>query len=342
MELRQKTVYISRYAFSDFFDRTFKMAGHTGKTSLIASISLFVPIAVVYELMLHRFFRAVAGLLGAQPDQIHALFGPYAGLVALSILSIIALSFVSTAVSANAAIVVSGRKVRTREVIAVAWKRYFGRVFLQHAIKISLFAGIGVGMAVPFLLVGVFSLSADHVPLVVILAAVVWTAGLLCLLTWLSTLLFLSPIAVVFDDESVFGSLRRSAQLVRDNWWRLFGTILLSNLIFSFSIGLITYPIIGASMLPRLSELLQTTDIFGGNTQGSTVYVRLMMDAMSSAGPGIALATLVQGVCYSLIFPVLWSLFYVDLKVRLEGMPRWNRVSALRARKRGNHRHLHS
>jgi hypothetical protein len=73
---------------------------------------------------------------------------------------------------------------------------------------------------------------------VVLLAAIVVLVGFICLIVpgiYLGVALYFSTQAVVAEDRSTVEALRRSRDLVRDQWWRVFGI----GVVFSVMIGVV-------------------------------------------------------------------------------------------------------
>jgi len=315
MDFARRSLYIARYTFADFFDRTFKMIGHTARTTFLVS---FPPYVVIAALGTAEFVRLVHAAIPfaneldgpIEAAQLGPLIGPALWLLLLSLLSAAIGMFISAAVTLHVAQVSTGRiRGSIADIVASTWLRYFRRILLQGLLKSVIFAGIFfVGFA-PVVLFVVLASSTVNPPVIWFLIAAVAYFATIILLTWIAVLLALSSQAVVFDAESVFGSLHRSAHLVSGNFWRLFGTILLSHIIFSFSIGLVTYPIIGGAMMSHATDLNAAANGYSG-------IIQLTLRMLSEAGPAYAIAGVIQAVLYQLFFPVLWSLFYIDLKVR--------------------------
>jgi hypothetical protein len=61
--------------------------------------------------------------------------------------------------------------------------------------------------------------------------------------------MFAAP-AVVIEGQSVFGALRRSQELVRNQWWRCFGTYVLLSLVTGAVTYAVALPIGILTMLP--------------------------------------------------------------------------------------------
>ncbi|HUX50901.1 MAG TPA: hypothetical protein VMW73_08890 [Spirochaetia bacterium] len=315
MDFARRSLYVARYTFADFFDRTFKMIGHTARTTFLVSFPPYVVIAALGAAVSVRLVHAAIPLAIELDKPVHSaqfepLIGPALWLLLLSLLSAAVGMFISAAITLHAAQVSSGRtRGSIGEIVASTWNRYFPRILLQGLLKAVIFVGILVVGFTPAVLFVVIAASVANPPVIWFLLAATAYFATIVLLTWIAVLLALSSQAIVFDDDSVFGGLRRSAYLVRGNFWRLFATILLSQIIFSFSIGLVTYPIIGGAMMSHVTDLSAATNDYSGIIQST-------LQMLGEAGPAYAIAGVIQAVLYQLFFPVLWSLFYIDLKVR--------------------------
>ena len=110
---------------------------------------------------------------------------------------------------------------------------------------------------------------------------------------WLATKLSMSFAALVFERKGPFGALGRSWKLTRDNFWRVFGTLLVVAIIvivFQVVVGGIVGAILGGSNASELAAAIVTT----------------------------ILNVLLLAVTYPLWAAVV-SVVYYDLRVRNEG-----------------------
>jgi hypothetical protein len=133
---------------------------------------------------------------------------------------------------------------------------------------------------------------------VVLLGAAVVLIGFICLIVpgiYLGVALYFSTQAVVAEDRSPVEALRRSRDLVRDQWWRVFGI----GIVFSVMIG-----VVGALVDYGLRFAADAADLQALELLGSMV-----------------------GDVFTIAFTALAAtLVFFDLRVRQEGTPpppRW-------------------
>ncbi|NEE54877.1 hypothetical protein G3M55_61130, partial [Streptomyces sp. SID8455] len=144
-------------------------------------------------------------------------------------LFLLASAVVQAAVPAVLQEAVLGRPARFGSVWRRAWSRVWamiGTVFL-----------LGLTAVVPMMLL-MAAVAATTVYFVTLGDAdsalpLLWTGLLGTLLlgplaVWIWVKLSLAPTVVVFENQGPFAAIRRSAQLVRGSWWRVFGIGLLA------------------------------------------------------------------------------------------------------------------
>jgi hypothetical protein len=144
---------------------------------------------------------------------------------------------------------------------------------------VALFGGAGALVGVPLILVGVV------------------------VAVWLYVRLSLAPCALVLERTGIGTSLRRSVVLVRRDWWRVFGVLLLTVVIGTFVSEVVQLPFaaLGAGS-------------FGGILDPETDLLATRSLVMSAIGGGLA-ATLVAPFTAG-----VRALLYVDRRMRAEGL----------------------
>ncbi|MFF2574747.1 hypothetical protein [Streptomyces goshikiensis] len=133
------------------------------------------------------------------------------------------------------------------------------------------------------------------------------------LAVWLGIRFSLAPAAVVMEGAAPVTALRRSAALVRGNWWRIFGVTLLAGMIAmmaSFTIELPFQTIGMFGMLP----------VTAGVENGSGVTPAAVITAV-----GFAVVAMVVGGVASQTFQIAFTqltagMLYVDQRIRREGL----------------------
>ncbi|MFE3994223.1 hypothetical protein ACFXPW_21405 [Streptomyces goshikiensis] len=133
------------------------------------------------------------------------------------------------------------------------------------------------------------------------------------LAVWLGIRFSLAPAAVVMEGARPVTALRRSAALVRGNWWRIFGVTLLAGMIAmmaSFTIELPFQTIGMFGMLP----------VTAGVENGSDVTPAAVIAAV-----GFAVVAMAVGGVASQTFQIAFTqltagLLYVDQRIRREGL----------------------
>ena len=133
---------------------------------------------------------------------------------------------------------------------------------------------------------------------VVLLTALVVVVGLICLIVpgiFLGVALYFSAQAVVAEDRSPVDALGRSRELVRGQWWRVFGI----GIVFSVMIGVVT----------------------------ALITAGLEVGADAADSQALALLGSMIGDVLTIAFTALAAtLVFFDLRVRQEGTPpppRW-------------------
>ena len=112
--------------------------------------------------------------------------------------------------------------------------------------------------------------------------------------------LALAPSAMVLERSSVVRSLRRSATLVKGDWWRVFGILLLVLVITSF-----------------ISQVLQTpfaVQSFTAGLSGEPVEYGTTDVVLQSVGSALALTVVMP------FSAAVSALLYVDRRMRAEGL----------------------
>jgi hypothetical protein len=195
---------------------------------------------------------------------------------------------------------VLGMRMSAGQAVRAAWPRLpamIGTIALPGLLLAALWGGyaaVGVSLrGLPIRGPMVFFLVLAGVPLLVATS-------------WLVVSCAVALPGVVLEHAGPLGALRRSYQLVRGNWWRVFGIGLLTAIIMSLLSGLLRAPF----------------GVLAGTLTYNAVQPPAAAVIVSTAGRVLAdtvTTTLAAGVVV---------LLYVDLRMRREGLDRALRAAA--------------
>ncbi|WP_065480629.1 hypothetical protein [Streptomyces sp. PTY087I2] len=207
---------------------------------------------------------------------------------------------------------VLGRPIRFGEVWKRAWARVWsiiGTVFLTGLIMIVPLALFLAGFA--GLMIYAISLGDEDgmVPLIVVGLIGALLIGPFAV--WLWVRFSLAPTVVVFEHQRPVAALRRSAQLVRGTWWRVFGVGLLAYVLASMIGYLIQMPFQMVGMVPGLFE---PEDMGADPTGGELIALFGGLLLLSF------LSQLIAQLFTAIFPPLVVGLLYVDLRMRSENL----------------------
>ncbi|MGW8886030.1 DUF7847 domain-containing protein [Streptomyces sp. NPDC055749] len=207
---------------------------------------------------------------------------------------------------------VLGRRVTFATVFRRSWARLpalIGTVLLT-----ALIAVVPIGLAmVAFIAMMTAFITLDSNSG----ALTVMSLGALCaLLTapaalWLWVKFSLAPAAVVFEGQGPVGALRRSSQLVRGDWWRVFGISLLAGVMTSVAAYIIQMPF---SVLGMFPGMISTADLDSDPSPAAVII------AMSGYMVAMVLGQMVAQIVSSTFPPLVNGLLYVDRRIRTENL----------------------
>ena len=226
----------------------------------------------------------------------NAIGGAFAG-ASLSLL----LALVSGAVMTGAMTAVVGKAVLGEPMT-------FGQAWAQ--VRARLLPLIGLALLVLVIVAGtLIGATVAGIALIAVLGGTGAFVGVPLMLAgaavalWLYVRLSLAPCALVLERTGIGTSLRRSAVLVKRDWWRVFGVLLLTVVIGTFVSQVVQLPFaaLGAGSVGGVFD--PETDVLGTRSL-----------VMSAIGGGLA-ATLVAPFTAG-----VRALLYVDRRMRAEGL----------------------
>jgi hypothetical protein len=276
-----------------------------GLAAIVAVITQLLGVGLGYVL-----FRDIERLESLSPTASAVeVVNAVAGLIGASAIVVIVTWIATVLLTGILTVVVSRAVLGERPTVGEAWaaaRRRLPRLMLLTIVYSLIWL-------VPFLIVGLVGAMLAAVGLDAEGAAA--TAVILALVAipvavWLYVRYALSGPALMLESTStsstdgsrplgVFGALRRSAELVRGSWWRLFGILLLILLIA----GIISQVISVLFALPAI--------VLEQNPSESQFLITLVVSALG----GVVAATITAPFTAAAT-----ALLYVDRRIRREGL----------------------
>ncbi|MFE9727798.1 hypothetical protein ACFYQ5_30585 [Streptomyces sp. NPDC005794] len=280
-----------------------------------AALLMTAAVAIAYSAVSGRLERVTSLDYGEEASSTDVVPLVIAGCL-LALLGIATMAIVSglmyAAVPAVLQEAVLGRPIAFATVWRTAWSRV--APMIGALILTSLVAVVPVLLLTAALITTVVSLVTMASGSGAGLAITVGVVGALItgpLAVWLWTKVCLAPAVVVFEGQGPVAALRRSSQLVRGDWWRIFGITLLAGLMAAVAGYVVQIPFSVLGVFPG---------VIGTASLEDDPSPTALMVAMS----GYLIATMLGGLVSQIIsttFPQLVTgLLYVDRRMRTENL----------------------
>ncbi|GAA1341891.1 hypothetical protein [Arthrobacter roseus] len=268
--------------------------------------------AVLVQVVLSILTVALLGGLLLNPEQLENLNTANDSEALGWVASIMGGASVLSLVNAIAVLVLQGVLVIPVARAILNLKTGFSAMWRIAGKKIVALIGLGLVMvvaatiilAVFVLLMVVTVIALEEQSIAIVIISVL---ALFALAVWVTVKLALAPAALILDGTGIFASLGRSWTLVKGNWWRTFGILLLTTVIVQVIASVISTPI---SMVASLAFSMN-----GGSESGREA-------AFAQSVPVLLVTSLITAVfaAIGLAFQAaVTSLLYVDLRIRREG-----------------------
>ena len=217
--------------------------------------------------------------------------GASVGYVVLFLASYVA----STILTGLLTVSVSRSVIGTVVGVGEAWQTV--RPQLWRLLLLTLLVIVIVFAPLVVLVVGVVALAAADAVGASVALGLLGLVAYVCFAVWVMTRTTLAPAALVLERQKVVAGLKRGWALSRGSFWRIFGIVLLTNIIVGFVAGLVSFP---ASLV---AMLVSPTDLFS---------------PASLAIQGVA--TIIASVVTTPFYAAVVALLYIDLRIRREGL----------------------
>ncbi|MFJ9938474.1 hypothetical protein ACIRSJ_35720 [Streptomyces virginiae] len=276
---------------------------------LLVTLAVGIAVAVVFD-RFSAVFDLGPGETAADEDVLALLLA----FVPAAVLLMVTLTVGAAMISALGPAVIQEAVVGRTTTFGAMWRRCWSRLpaVLGTVVLAGLIAG-GPMLLVYAVCLPLVIMSADgsgpQAALIVLILGV-----LVCVpvSVWLATRFSLAPAVAVCEGLGTVAALRRSAQLVKDGWWRVFGISMLGYFV-AMAVGyVIQMPFTFIGMAAFLPSMLEAGDPSAD-------------PGMVIAGLGVYVVCILIGGLASGLFqfgfpPLVLGLLYVDLRIRKENL----------------------
>jgi hypothetical protein len=285
----------------DIFDGAFRIIRYNPKATvgaavLVSAVAMVLPVVTA-------LISGSTGALRIDPDssdltngQVTSLVATFGSLVLGLQLQSVGLLFVSGMIAHVASAAAVGRKLTINEAWAAThgkrW-RLFGMALLLGLAVLAAFV-----LVAGVLLIGIFAFDSPIAATVLVGIAL----GLMLVVAYVLFWVRLRALAVptlMLEPVGVFGALGRALRLTRQQFWRLFGILLLVALVVGFAGSIVRMP------FSLAGNLFLTAS--SGTGYGVTLYVLLT-----------AVGTVLSSAVLQPFQAAVNALLYVDQRIRKE------------------------
>jgi hypothetical protein len=241
---------------------------------LIGLVLQIGPLAAMGEL----------GVLRGEEGSTAAVVGSSASGIASTVTTLL-----SSIVLSGMLTVIVGRAVFGAGItIGEAWQRVRGRLLPLIGYTLLWLVAVAVPVfVVVFVIVAVASLSGA----VAFVIAIPLVLGLIALLVYLWTVLSFAPPLIVLERLGVFGSITRSIRLVKGDFWRVLGILLLATVVAGVVAAAVSIPFSLTGQILLMSSESTTTTLIALILVAVGGAVGQIITAPFSAGAVVLLYT---------------------------------------------------
>lgn len=175
-------------------------------------------------------------------------------------------------------------------------------VFVPVALVMTAFVGV---------IIAAVTLESDSGAATAMTVGVLGALATGPLAAWLWVKFCLAPAIVVFEGQRPVAALRRSAQLVRGDWWRIFGITLLVYIMAATAGYFIQMPF---SVLGMFPGIISTSSLDDDPSPAAIVV------AMSGYFVAMMLGQMVSQIISTTFPQLVTGLLYVDRRIRTEDL----------------------
>ena len=304
---------IAPMTLGDIFDRLFRLIGKTWQRNLIIAAIFIVPAGLMMGIAADIGTSQLADMLRDRDmlehlsvAEVSTLFGFAAWFAFGSLLLSLGTVAATVSITVVSCAEMTGETLSWQEALSRTFYSRILKVIGQSILESFLFVLL---VAIPYMLL-ILGVATDSLGLA-------FFGGIL-LLVCVAAMIYLGisfaftvPV-ISWEDADILESFKRSWRLVRDNWWRTIGILILMSLMVSFALSILMAPFYLAAMWDFIRTYLHAL----GSIGSARPDPGLAMDLVKSLGFGIGIVSGLASIAELLVAPLYIVVMYFDLRAR--------------------------
>ncbi len=297
----------------DIFDRLFKLIGKTWVRNLIIAAIILGPAALIMGASADMGFSQLADLLESEQHLEDLSSADMSTLLGFALWFAIGLTLmVIGSVIVTVAVTIVGCAEITGE--SLSWQEALSRTFHVRVIKVigqyilegALFTAI---IVIPYVLL-IIGIAVESVALGLLGGLLIFAAILFAVYLGVS-FAFTVP-AISWEDADVIESFKRSWRLVKGNWWRTLGILILMGVMVSFAVSIIMTPLYLIFFFFFFRAYFDILSSIETGINDPTVFASMV----KSLGFGIGILSGISSIIQLIVTPLYSVVIYFDLRAR--------------------------
>lgn len=282
---RPGIIPLARLSLADVFNGGVQIYRHNPKPALLLPLIVYLIVFAVGAPLVYLGGNKLVQIEAADSTEI--LIGFAQLLIPMMLPSLATMLLLPLTVT-----MALGAVLGERPSISEIWRAARGRI--PAIVGLTLLLGLLQSMITAILVLpfagGVYALGFDDWLGASIVLIVLGVIALFVLLAYVNTRLLLAPVALIAEQASIMGALRRSLQLTRGGFWWVFGLNFLSGMV----VGLVSQVISTIASIIGAVGMLSV----GEERGGGLVYVASSLSTSLAAALTMTFSTTVTTLLY--------------------------------------------
>ncbi len=297
----------------DIFDRFFKLIGRTWIRNLTIAAIILGPAALIMAVAADTGLSELAALMQERDYTDPWSSAEWSSLLGFALWFALGLTLMIVGtVIATVAITIIGCGEISGE--SLSWQEALSRTFHARVMKVFgqyIIEGFALGCIVilPYVLL-IIGIATDSVALGFLGGFLILVAILAVVYLGIS-FAFTVP-AISWEDADIIESFKRSWNLVRHNWWRTFGILLLMSIMVSFALSIIMTPLYMIVLWDFFKAYFEAISTMSEGENDPTIFVAMIQ----SLGFGIGIVSGISSILQLIVSPLYTVTIYFDLRAR--------------------------